>query len=132
VIHHFRLLVFLLPSFYFLIHWNINMGSCLSRLSPGWPSRPRPSSTVSAECLNPSPQPVQQSFDGLEASPNTPTNAGKDHGEMVATLSGHPDQKKTQDFINAVYYPNWRVYNGQTPASLNLDSVSHLFYAFAK
>ncbi|KAF2400371.1 glycoside hydrolase [Trichodelitschia bisporula] len=34
-------------------------------------------------------------------------------------------------FINAVYYPNYRVYRNQTPSSLRLDIVSHVFYAFA-
>lgn len=30
-----------------------------------------------------------------------------------------------------VYYPNWRVYRGDTPASLNYNYISHVFYAFA-
>lgn len=34
-------------------------------------------------------------------------------------------------FKNAVYYPNWRVYRGDTPATLNLSNISHVFYAFA-
>jgi chitinase len=33
--------------------------------------------------------------------------------------------------INAVYYPNWRIYKGQTPSTLPLSLVSHVFYAFA-
>lgn len=33
--------------------------------------------------------------------------------------------------INAVYYPNWRVYKGFPPSSLNLKYVTHVFYAFA-
>jgi chitinase len=32
---------------------------------------------------------------------------------------------------NAVYYPNYRVYRGETPASLNFGCISHVFYAFA-
>lgn len=32
--------------------------------------------------------------------------------------------------VNAIYYPNWQVYH-QPPSSLNLDIVSHVFYAFA-
>lgn len=32
---------------------------------------------------------------------------------------------------NAVYYPNWRVYRGETPATLNYSCISHVFYAFA-
>ncbi|PQE23067.1 glycosyl hydrolase family 18 protein [Rutstroemia sp. NJR-2017a WRK4] len=34
-------------------------------------------------------------------------------------------------YKNAVYYPNYRVYRGETPASLNLNCISHVFYAFA-
>ncbi|RDW82659.1 chitinase-2 [Coleophoma cylindrospora] len=33
--------------------------------------------------------------------------------------------------INAVYYPNYRVYREDTPASMNLSCISHVFYAFA-
>ena len=33
--------------------------------------------------------------------------------------------------INAVYYPNWKVYKGLPPSSLNLRYVTHVFYAFA-
>ncbi|KAF4626974.1 hypothetical protein G7Y89_g11184 [Cudoniella acicularis] len=33
---------------------------------------------------------------------------------------------------NAVYYPNYRVYReGESPASLNYNCISHVFYAFA-
>ncbi|KAF7503070.1 hypothetical protein GJ744_004352 [Endocarpon pusillum] len=53
------------------------------------------------------------------------------HGEMTTTTSQPTDQRKITNFVNAVYYPNWRVYNGQTPNNLNLDNVSHVFYAFA-
>ncbi|OCK74185.1 glycoside hydrolase family 18 protein [Lepidopterella palustris CBS 459.81] len=34
-------------------------------------------------------------------------------------------------YFNAVYYPNWRIYRKQPPSSLNLDVISHVFYAFA-
>jgi chitinase len=34
-------------------------------------------------------------------------------------------------YANAVYYPNYRVYRGDTPASLNYRCISHVFYAFA-
>ena len=32
--------------------------------------------------------------------------------------------------VNAVYYPNWRVYDYQFPSSFDLSTVSHVFYAF--
>jgi len=34
-------------------------------------------------------------------------------------------------YWNSVYYPNWRIYRDQPPASLNFDVISHVFYAFA-
>ncbi|KAF2807043.1 chitinase 1 precursor [Mytilinidion resinicola] len=34
-------------------------------------------------------------------------------------------------YFNGVYYPNWRIYKNQPPSSLNLDVISHVFYAFA-
>ncbi|KAL4884362.1 glycoside hydrolase superfamily [Aspergillus karnatakaensis] len=34
-------------------------------------------------------------------------------------------------FLNAAYYPNWRIYRKQPPSSLRLGFVSHIFYAFA-
>ena len=33
--------------------------------------------------------------------------------------------------VNAVYYPNWRVYRQQPPSSMNLEFITHIFYAFA-
>ena len=33
--------------------------------------------------------------------------------------------------FNGVYYPNWRVYRDQPPATLNYNVISHVFYAFA-
>ncbi|GJC80954.1 chitinase 1 [Colletotrichum liriopes] len=36
----------------------------------------------------------------------------------------------SQGWVNAVYYPNWRVYKGQTPASLPVNAVTHVLYAF--
>ncbi|RAK74822.1 glycoside hydrolase family 18 protein [Aspergillus fijiensis CBS 313.89] len=34
-------------------------------------------------------------------------------------------------YLNAAYYPNWRIYQKQSPSSLRLGFVSHIFYAFA-
>ena len=34
-------------------------------------------------------------------------------------------------YTNAVYYPNWQVYKNNPPSSLNLEVISHVFYAFA-
>ncbi|KAH6661364.1 glycoside hydrolase family 18 protein [Truncatella angustata] len=33
-------------------------------------------------------------------------------------------------FVNGVYYPCWRIYKGHAPSSLQLDAISHIFYAF--
>ncbi|TQN69136.1 Chitinase 1 [Colletotrichum shisoi] len=38
----------------------------------------------------------------------------------------------SQGWVNAVYYPNWRVYKGQTPASLPVSAVTHVLYAFVQ
>jgi hypothetical protein len=35
-------------------------------------------------------------------------------------------------YVNAVYYPNYRVYRDQPPASLNYAAISHVIYAFAR
>jgi chitinase len=34
-------------------------------------------------------------------------------------------------YTNAVYFPNYRVYRGDTPAQLNYDCINHVYYAFA-
>ncbi|KAK2035199.1 family 18 glycosyl hydrolase [Colletotrichum zoysiae] len=38
----------------------------------------------------------------------------------------------SQGWVNAVYYPNWRVYKNQTPACLPANAVTHVLYAFIK
>ena len=44
-----------------------------------------------------------------------------------------PNASKPQitNRINAVYYPNWRIYRQQPPSSMNLRYITHIFYAFA-
>lgn len=32
--------------------------------------------------------------------------------------------------LNAVYYPNWKVYD-TPPSSMELDKITHVYYAFA-
>lgn len=32
---------------------------------------------------------------------------------------------------NAVYWPNYRVYNGDTPGQLNYGCINRVYYAFA-
>ncbi|KAI9684084.1 MAG: Vacuolar protein sorting-associated protein 53 [Trizodia sp. TS-e1964] len=34
-------------------------------------------------------------------------------------------------YVNAIYYPNWRIYRNEPPSSLKLNIVTHVFYAFA-
>jgi hypothetical protein len=107
------------------------MGSCLSKFCPSWPSK-SPSSSIS--CPHDG-----RSFEGPVRRPSKfrerLASAAKERKrtEEVISKPGAPtEEKRTSNFVNAVYYPNWRVYDGQTPASLNLDNVSHVFYAFAK
>jgi chitinase len=33
-------------------------------------------------------------------------------------------------FVNAVYYPSWMVYKNKPPSSLQLQVITHIFYAF--
>jgi len=34
-------------------------------------------------------------------------------------------------YTNAVYFPNYRVYKGDTPGELNYSCINHVYYAFA-
>lgn len=34
-------------------------------------------------------------------------------------------------YTNAVYFPNYRVYKGDTPGALNYNCINHVYYAFA-
>jgi chitinase len=33
-------------------------------------------------------------------------------------------------YMNGVYYPSWLVYKDKTPATLDVDNITHIFYAF--
>ncbi|KAL7905404.1 glycoside hydrolase family 18 protein [Trichoderma velutinum] len=35
-----------------------------------------------------------------------------------------------RSYMNGVYYPNWLVYKNKTPATLDVDNITHIFYAF--
>ena len=34
-------------------------------------------------------------------------------------------------YTNAVYWPNYRLYQGDTPGALNYGCINHVYYAFA-
>jgi GH18 family chitinase len=34
-------------------------------------------------------------------------------------------------YTNAVYFPNYRVYRGDSPGQLNYGCINHVYYAFA-
>ncbi|KAI9158907.1 Chitinase 1 [Paramyrothecium foliicola] len=36
----------------------------------------------------------------------------------------------TSSFVNAVYYPSWMVYKDKPPSSMQLQAITHVFYAF--
>ncbi|KAI0178209.1 glycoside hydrolase superfamily [Pestalotiopsis sp. NC0098] len=38
----------------------------------------------------------------------------------------------TPQFVNAVYYPCWRIYKGYAPSALQQDAISHVYYAFVR
>ncbi|ERS97828.1 chitinase [Sporothrix schenckii 1099-18] len=44
----------------------------------------------------------------------------------------HRPSRSNIMFTNAVYFPNYAVYNGDTPAQLNYSCISLVYYAFAK
>jgi hypothetical protein len=104
---------------------HIDMASCFPRLCPSWPFKPRSSSNASAQsAISPSLTTGRSVTSQKQPAVTRRT--------MTNTSSEPPGRKKTTGFVNAVYYPNWQAYAGQAPATLNLDSVSHVFYAFAK
>ncbi|KAJ5698718.1 hypothetical protein N7462_000723, partial [Penicillium macrosclerotiorum] len=35
-------------------------------------------------------------------------------------------------YINAFYFPSWRIYRGQSPSTTDLDHTTHVFYAFLR
>lgn len=45
---------------------------------------------------------------------------------------GDQAEKASSRFVNAVYYPSWRIYRQQPPSSMNLAYATHAFYAFAR
>lgn len=53
------------------------------------------------------------------------------HKSQDQVQSNHVDESSQSLPVNAVYYPNWQVYKGLPPSSLNLRYVTHVFYAFA-
>ncbi|KAI2609158.1 glycoside hydrolase family 18 protein [Hypoxylon sp. NC1633] len=38
----------------------------------------------------------------------------------------------SQSFVNAVYYPSWRIYKNFPPSSLQLDCIDQVYYAFVR
>ncbi|OJD32751.1 glycoside hydrolase family 18 protein [Diplodia corticola] len=35
-------------------------------------------------------------------------------------------------FVHGAYYPSWKIYRNQPPSSMDLDIISHVFYAFMR
>ncbi|KAJ9151780.1 Endochitinase B1 [Pleurostoma richardsiae] len=54
---------------------------------------------------------------------------------MSSSSSSRKSRKATSlssvMFTNAVYFPNHRIYNGDTPGALNYSCISHVYYCFA-
>lgn len=40
-------------------------------------------------------------------------------------------RKSRMVYTNAVYWPNYRVYHGDTPGQLNYGCINRVYYAFA-
>ncbi|OMP84901.1 Chitinase 1 [Diplodia seriata] len=56
----------------------------------------------------------------------TPACAPSDHSVPAPTTSEQPP------FIHGAYYPSWKIYRNQPPSSMDLDIISHVFYAFIR
>lgn len=58
---------------------------------------------------------------------------------MNGTSTTHPPSRRSRKavslsqvyFSNAVYFPNHRIYNGDTPGSMNYNCISTVYYSFA-
>jgi hypothetical protein len=86
---------------------------------PRQPSRPPSSAAIVGQGSS-----TPQSWDPN----NNPSNPNSSH----IWNSRASQQPLITMYINAVYYPNWRVYRNQPPSSLNFAMISHVFYAFAQ
>ncbi|KAF2836276.1 glycoside hydrolase family 18 protein [Patellaria atrata CBS 101060] len=63
--------------------------------------------------------------------PNWFLSAVQNLGVKKSKCATPPSPPAMRIFSNGVYYPNWHIYRKQPPSSLNLDVISHVFYAFA-
>lgn len=55
---------------------------------------------------------------------------------MMSALSSSRKKRKAVSsslvfYENAVYFPNYRLYSGDTPGSLNYSCISTVYYSFA-
>lgn len=67
--------------------------------------------------------------------PPIPTWSKPDSAAMYSQMQRRPSKPDTSVMrVNAVYYPNYRIYRGnqESPATLNYSCITHVFYAFAK
>ncbi|KAL1634156.1 hypothetical protein SLS56_002459 [Neofusicoccum ribis] len=39
---------------------------------------------------------------------------------------------RAQDFVHGAYYPSWKIYRKKAPSCMNLDIISHVYYAFVR
>lgn len=51
-------------------------------------------------------------------------------GSRRQSLAQTSNQASLEPAINAVYYPNWAVYRPKPPSAIELDSITHVLYAF--
>lgn len=67
--------------------------------------------------------------------PLVPTWSKPDSSYTSTQMQRRPSKPDTSVMrVNAVYYPNYRIYRGdhESPATLNYSCITHVFYAFAK
>lgn len=84
------------------------------------PSRPYPLGSVGGSTNG------NQSLNSL---PQTSTLITPLPPKLVKSLRFFVTPAMSQ-FANAVYYPQWKIYDGIPPSALNIDQTSHILYAF--
>ena len=64
--------------------------------------------------------------------PNWLTHPSRQSNIQQEVVTQGTSNDTTTSYANGVYYPSWRIYRQQAPSSMNLASVSHVFYAFSR
>lgn len=81
-----------------------------------------------------SPRQVLHLWALVRATPSG-TRTNKACAVMSVSSSSHKSRMAASVanvmFVNAVYFPNHKIYEGYTPGGMNYRCISHVYYAFA-